>query len=331
MYEQLAAVGIQQLLAMDPTIFQTQCQTCSYQAPSLTSILRPRPCFPSISSCLDLSSLEVLTGEELSEEMYTAMIKTCENGPYDIVMAKSGTLYRNQNCAVCNGEHIYACLDSSTRTEIPQECAPANSTTEPPVRPSIPPRPLGRPPPPLPPTNNGIPFTITLSNLGGGQVQVSVMTEMVTVTVDCPDGEAALGLECRPTLCPEGYIENGGRCAFLIGSSANTTTQCLSGFVVLNASDYVFIIDNDTLLYNGQQVLMIVEFDLTGQPVVCKQLTILENFLTVLVVWLRLTIQNLRIWVTTQLCMKKNFSVLLNMMTMADQLFVLQMALQLLV
>ncbi|XP_064399443.1 uncharacterized protein LOC135345926 [Halichondria panicea] len=264
-YEQLAAVGIQQLLAMDPTIFQTQCQTCSYQAPSLTSIPRPRSCFPSISSCLDLSSLEVLTRQELSEEMYTAMIKTCENGPYDIVMTKSGTLYRNQNCAVCNGEQIYLCLtDSSTslRTEIPLECAPVH-------------RPLEGIVPPLP-TRNGIPFTITLSNLGGGQVQVSVMTEMVTVTVDCPDGEAALGLECRPTLCPEGYIENGGRCAFLIGSSANTTTQCLSGFVALNISDYVFV-DNDTLLYNGQ-VLMIVEFDLIGQPVVCLNNSLFGEF-----------------------------------------------------
>ncbi len=52
----------------------------------------------------------------------------------------------------------------------------------------------------------GIPFTIALSNLGGGQVQVSVESEVITVMVNCPDGQAALGLECRPTLCPESYV-----------------------------------------------------------------------------------------------------------------------------
>ena len=80
--------------------------------------------------------------------------------------------------------------------------------------------------------------------------------------VDCPDGQAALGLECRPTLCPEGYVESGGRCAFSFGS------ECLGGFVTLNNTNQYVLVNNNTLLYNDQ-ILTIVEVDLNGQPVVC--------------------------------------------------------------
>ena len=293
-YAQLAALeyNVQELLRMDPTIFLTQCQACSYQAPIRNSISRPRSCFGAISTCSNRTQLETITGRQLSQESYNAMVSSCVNGPYDLVAA-SGSRYRNQDCALCNGDTSSVCFKNpGERKGVPFECAPVVPTTEPltlastnpikgtvpPLLPFVPPgnRPLGKPflpegelatiAPELP-VSSGIPFTITLSNLGGGQVQVSVRSETVTVMVDCPEGQAALGLECRPTLCPAGYVESGGRCAFQIGNIADSSADCVGGLVALNTSDYI-VLDNDTLLYNDQ-VLSVMGFDLNGRPLVC--------------------------------------------------------------
>ena len=364
-YDQLAASNnnIQQLLQNDPTIFQTQCQACSYQIPQNSLLPPPRPCFSAINKCANRSHLESVTETTYSRENYTALVDSCENGPYDIVTHVSfsavhigngvynlilhNRLYRNRACAVCNGVEYQFCFHPLGRDGVPQECAPMipateapttdpttePTTTEPPTTvPTTPPTTLPRttvplttetfkPPEeiivtingtnftfvvnnvvsgldlpveevvprveeiiveeiivdqgfiidedPLEPLNNGIPFTITLSNLGGGQVEVSVMSESVRVAVNCPEGEAAIGLECRPTLCPAGYAETGGRCAFQINNnnSSSGEVMCLTDLVALNSSDYIRV-DNETVSYENL-IVRIIEFDSSGRPVVC--------------------------------------------------------------
>ncbi len=124
-YRQIAEIGVQALFAQDPTIFQIQCQTCTYQMPTLNLTLSPRPCTISVSSCLDLFQLKSKTDEEISDEMYSSMVEKCKNGPYDIV-ASFGVQYRNGDCAVCNGvsEEFYDCYCPLNFLTIPEECAP---------------------------------------------------------------------------------------------------------------------------------------------------------------------------------------------------------------
>ena len=356
-YEQLAASNnnVQQLLQDDPNIFQTQCQACSYQVPRNNLLPPPRPCFSAINTCTNRSHLESLTRDTYSQENYTSLVDSCENGPYDLVTQISisalhvgsgmyrlivhNRLYRNHACAVCNGIDERFCFNPEERDEVPRECAPMIPVTEPPTtvptteppttvpttqpttepRTTIPPTTATfKPPevrlinvtltingtnitfviedvvldidfpleiiPPLEPifveigeefiaepittepVSVGIPFTITLSNLGGGQVEVSVLSESVTVGVNCPDGEAAVGLDCRPTLCAAGYLEAGGRCAFQINNGTGDV-MCLTDLVPLNSSDYVRL-DNVTVSFENL-VLRIIEFDSIGRPVVC--------------------------------------------------------------
>ncbi len=108
-YEQINEIGVQALFAMDPTIFQTQCQTCSYQMPTISltkTTLSPRPCITcmhhSASRCLEIKSLRSLTGQEMDSDVYNTLVNTCERGPYDVVKSFStNILYRNPQCALC--------------------------------------------------------------------------------------------------------------------------------------------------------------------------------------------------------------------------------------
>ena len=243
--------NISQLLEGNPTIFQNGCLTCSYQVPgSLTR--KPRSCFPTVSTCASMLGRPRFS---LFQESNTS--DSCTNGPYDIVVGeKSNRLYRNEACARCNSEGHSCFASPDERSEVPEVCiedaAILNSGI---IGPSM---------------GSGIPFTIFLSNLGNGQVEVSILSETVTLTVNCPEGQAALGLECRPTLCPEGYVESGGQCAFVIKTINSTnisSTVCLSVLVTLNFSDYTQL-TNDTVLFNDQ-VHTVIKYDSIGQPVVC--------------------------------------------------------------
>ena len=262
-YLLLAEMTLQELLNNDSELLQNECQTCSYEIPPQTNAnAEPRPCFPAISTCLNKSQHESLTGQQHSEEEYDAIRERCINGPYDLrrreaTATDSRTLfYRNEDCAFCNGDNLLAsCFTNpGIRFGVPAECAPVNGSLQIPDGGGV----------------GGIPYTITLSNLGGGQVQVSTLSETVTVVVDCPEGQAALGLECRPTLCPEGYVESGGQCAFVIKTINNTdisAVQCLSRLIALNFSDYTQL-TNDTVLFNDR-VHTVIKYDSIGQPVVC--------------------------------------------------------------
>ena len=279
-YEQISLLdyNITKLLQDDPTIFETQCQTCLYQPPTVSSY-SPRPCISAVSTCVSKSELEELTSEQYSTEHYQNLTRDCVTGPYDIHTAQS-TNYRNNACAICNGEDSSTCIVSPIpRLEIPDECILPeiiSGTT------SVPPEgnhTIGGGGGGVSP-DSGISFTIALSNLGEGQVVVTVQTETVTVIVECPEGQAALGLECRPTLCPEGYVETGGQCAFVVKSISNaniSVLQCLTTLVTLNSNVTYILQSNDSVLFDGE-VLTIVKIDSDGQPVVCLNDSFIGDF-----------------------------------------------------
>ncbi len=280
-YEQIELLdyNITKLLEDDPTVFETQCQTCLYQTPNVSSY--PRPCIPAVSTCLEKSKLEELARERYSIEHYENLTRDCMNGPYDIRTAQSAN-YRNNACAICNGEDSSTCIISPIqRSGVPNECIPPGNETT-----SMPPEIDSTAASPdvggggISPVS-GIPFTIALSNLGEGQVVVTVQTETVTVKIECPEGQAALGLKCRPTLCPEGYVESGGQCAFVVKSISNaniSVLQCLTTLVTLNSNvSYTLLVQsNQSVLYDGE-VLTIVKFDSDGHPVVCLNNSFIED------------------------------------------------------
>ncbi len=144
--------------------------------------------------------------------------------------------------------------------------------------------------------NHGLPFSISLSNLDSGQVAIQVESVEVNVTLECPEGQAYVGFECRDTLCPNGYISTGGRCFFhfennhLIINDSNATTQFSnesgSGFFLDCPTELVFVNDtdfmqltNNTILINGDE-FEVLEYSDEGKPLICpRNATITEIFL----------------------------------------------------
>ena len=135
-----------------------------------------------------------------------------------------------------------------------------------------------------PPTNQGIPFTITLSNLGGGQVSVRTETETLNVTVDCPEGQAPVGLECRDTICPQGFVSVDGRCfsqqSPRVSDDRNQSTNASDGFfldcptelVPLNDTEFTQLSNNTVQLVDGE-VKDILGYSEDGQPLICPDNT----------------------------------------------------------
>lgn len=250
------------------SLFQEQCRTCSYQRPS--SVRPPRACYPT----------------------------------------------RNEMCRNCNGA-TPTCLETETfrdKNTVPRQCEPnippptsdPPPTTDPPPTIAPPPKPILLPdriidslrpltigtdletrlvggPEPI---NQGIPFTITLSSLGGGRVSVRTETESVNVTVDCPEGQAAVGLECRNTLCPESFVSVSGRCfapqsAGPITGNNGSTNESGSGFFIdcptelvpLNDTEFTFL-SNTTVLVD-KMVREVLGYK-DGQPLICP-----DNIITV--------------------------------------------------
>ena len=139
LYFLLLRHGSQQVLNEFPDMFQTHCQTCSYQPPAINTTAIPRPCFPTISTCVNKSRLEALTEREYDNTSYNALVDRCATGPLDIVEGQETEterlVFKNAACAECNGKSFY-CADlkppNKTNTN---ECVsvtayePSNSTS----------------------------------------------------------------------------------------------------------------------------------------------------------------------------------------------------------
>ena len=116
-------------------------------------------------------------------------------------------------------------------------------------------------------------FTITLRNLGGGRVSISNGRDGVSISLNCPEGEAPVGLECRPTLCPDGYMLTGGKCALIsttpTPSSNSTLGNCSTEILVLNKTDFIDLGNDTIMLIEDESVLMVMDYDEMGCPIIC--------------------------------------------------------------
>ena len=180
-------------------------------------------------------------------------------------------------------EHTISSLDSTTTKPPGTISHPRTSTsaslpftTTPTTRPADSPpadlpiiRPIGTIigfPPPV----AILPFTITLSGLGGGGVSITTETETYQVSMECPEGEVPVGLECRPTQCPQSYTEIGGRCIFSESSSPDLDSSSDNSNCSLRAlerGEYVTL-SNDSVLFQGEEVAIMGE-DKEGNLLIC--------------------------------------------------------------
>ena len=289
-YELLTFQSISEIVLSEPNIFQRECQMCAFQIPSIINSgniapIRsgnynntvPRSCFPRVSSCLPHMLLEIKNQHTLGNDTYALMKEKCASGMLDLVRGtRSGVVYHNVDCAICNGEKATVCfqLPPIVTNRIPDLCLSAENiaTT---VAKTISPlggpkgRPLGTVPPALP-------FTITLSNLGGSIVSISTKFDTTSISLDCPKGTAPVGLDCRPTQCPEGYTEMGGSCSYVfpspnIHSGSNITMEnCSTGILVLNETDYTDLGNNTIILADDKSVMAVMNYDKFGRPLICK-------------------------------------------------------------
>ena len=128
------------------------------------------------------------------------------------------------------------------------------------------------------PTQIGIPFTITLSNFGGGHVTVRTDMQTRNVTVNCPEGQAAVGLDCRDTLCPENFVSRDGKCSSQSltngdqstngsGSGSGYFLDCPTELVALNETEFT-LLTNETILVDGEE-MEILGYSADGLPLVC--------------------------------------------------------------
>ena len=122
------------------------------------------------------------------------------------------------------------------------------------------------------------------------------------MTLDCPQGQAPVGLECRDTLCPNGYISTGGRCFFqfgrkvdghgvLINNDTNVTVQLSNdslrnGFFLDCPSELVLVSDNEFIRLTNDTIIIhsmefeVLEYNDEGKPLICpRNATITENLI----------------------------------------------------
>ena len=289
-YELLTFQSIANIILTEPDIFQTECQMCAFQIPSIITSgktapprsmnymnMTPRSCFPRVSSCLPLMLMEDTNHNSHEDDTYALMKEKCASGKLDLVKGNiSGVVYRNVDCAICNGENVTGCfeLPQIITNRIPDLCFPGGensaikvTTTTIPFG-TVGPEDLIDPP--------GLPFTITLSNLGGSKVSISTKSDTTSISLDCPKGTAPVGLDCRPTQCPEGYTEMGGSCSYVFPSpnihpgSNITMENCSTGILVLNETDYTDLGNNTIILADDKSVVAVMDYDKFGRPLICN-------------------------------------------------------------
>ena len=116
----------------------------------------------------------------------------------------------------------------------------------------------------------GIPFTITLGIFGDGGTIIETETEEVEITVECPPGQAPVGLVCRDTVCPRHFVSRKGRCIdpTLNGTDMPAFLNCSTELVPLNDTEFTQLSNNTVQLVDGE-VKDILGYSEDGQPLVC--------------------------------------------------------------
>ena len=255
-------------------LLQRNCRECSFQVPAIATITQnyTRSCIPSVSTCLPLIQLEKFI---VRNSNYTDIEQNCVAGVLNLVRStRNGVVYRNAACAICNNEEDTECLMLEKTVDIPYQCLPniSNTTTTTDITNPSKSTNVNLRPEKGPPTH--FYFTITLSNLGGGEVSISSQQDGTSVSIYCAEGEVRIGLECRPTLCPNGFTLTGGRCALITPtltppSSNSTLRNCSTEILVLYKTDYIDLGNDTVILIEDEAVLMVMDYDEMGHPIVC--------------------------------------------------------------
>ena len=249
----------------DPDILNRECSPCSFFPPNITytGAVPPRSCIPRVETCLPNFKLEIEANRSIEEGNYTNLVGRCQSGPLDLVFSiVSGEVYRNVYCATCNadsGECFNLQLrDSSSHNQVCQAMSIQGGQAIP-----------------------SFSFTITLSNLGNGQIAVSSsIDESTSISITCPEGEILIGAECRTTQCPEGYSRTGGRCSYVDSTSdlSSGSFQDLN-YTLFNCSNPI-VVSNESYIDLGNDIIVlkevgltveVLEYDNLGRPIVCQQ------------------------------------------------------------
>ena len=237
--------SLENLLQANPDILTQQCWPCRFNPPQTNmsqEMLAPRPCRHTVRTCPPHSPQL-----RLSEEDYNQAKLACKNGSLDPVQGKT-EVYHNIACGVCNGEKSTCLTGSMCKCQKHQ--LQTNS---------------------LSPT---LSVSLILKGLGGGSLSVSSEHgDTATISVICPEGEVPVGLECRPTQCPEAYTLTGGRCSLDIASpDANgSLINCSSQTVALGNSSYTRSGNDIILLKWNNSTVNVLEYDSSGRPLICAR------------------------------------------------------------
>ena len=193
----------------------------------------PRRCVASIDTCLDVNTLENITNIEWNMTLYEVLSEQCTGSILQNLVVDDNVLYRNQECARCNGipptEPV--CFFESAAVDIP---GPSD------------------------------PFSVLLDILGSGRV--ATLSEVVTsvISVTCSETEVfdPVLMMCRQTILLQSII--GMNQMF----GQNDTNTCNGSLIDLNAADIFTLLNTNTILYNNE--IYTIKFNTSeGNPVIC--------------------------------------------------------------
>jgi hypothetical protein len=269
-------LSLRSILEEDLTVFSISCQPCSYEL-----VPPARSCIPSIGHCLDKTTYEMLSGRIVFDDLYSQLVDSCNATPRDVVVDGMRVAYANSDCAFCNAVPMedLQCFTLNRRLSPPVECVPGfrNEPIQPEPEPNFSKSQLETL---LNESLSGgaftvdpsyvVPFSFITTFLGGGEVVVRANGMSVVVPVPCPEGQVPVGVTCQATLCPEAYIEGGGRCS-VIGLPTPTSVAPPQGncsLVALGEQEFINL-DSNRILFKGEEV-MVLSRDELGMPVVCN-------------------------------------------------------------
>ena len=202
-----------------------------------------RPCYQTTPpSCLDRDTLQNVTGIEWNETMYQTVTERCFGITQAPVVNDSNLLFRNIDCALCNGitedEIYYLCTIFRDPARTPQ-----------------------------------LPFSVFLDIHKDGLILISSGPMTTTLQVSCSQTEIydpALGA-CRSIEFQEciRQTRDGATSATLVNGKCIT---CNKQLVALNDPSS-FSIHNSTVVSYENEIYSVEYTNEQGQPVICANIT----------------------------------------------------------
>ena len=252
-------------------IINRECIICGYEPPEDLGLgYNARACYSHVSTCLSQEDLS------LSAEEHKLAVESCKTMPFNPVWGKVGaTVYRNTECAQCNGETVTLCSTLPGETfpgvfppPLPypnisfcaaaaqlllgdQRRRPSNTTDL--MFPSL----------TLPPAT---PFSVVLDVRNDG---LQVTTSVISVTFDVVCGEREVydpaTMDCRSVVCSEVFQSHSGGCVF---PASPSNSSCPGALIQLTEDDdFKWFLDNSTVIYSDTLYKVV---ELVGEyPVIC--------------------------------------------------------------